>query len=87
MIPYSQELVKCDQVIIAVSQLPQNNIVATSPELETKYGLLITNDSGATTKQGVFACGDVVSGAKTVIHAVVAAKKVAMSIDEYCKSV
>ncbi len=80
----SEHLVPCDNVIIAVSQLPQSNIVATSPELKTKYGLLITDDSGHTTKEGVFACGDVVSGARTVIDAVVAAKIVAGSIDEYC---
>ncbi len=82
----SEELVKCDNVIIAVSQSPQANIVSTSPELQTRYGLLITDNQGRTTKDGVFACGDVVSGAKTVIEAVVAAKIVVNSIDEYCKN-
>lgn len=85
-IPDSEELFPCDNVIIAVSQSPQSNIVATSPDLETKWGLLVTDDQGHTTKKGVFACGDVVSGAKTVINAVVAAKLVANSIDEYCQS-
>lgn len=82
----SKELVECDNVIIAVSQSPQSNIVSTSPDLETKYGLLVTDSFGNTTRKGVFACGDVVSGAKTVIDAVVAAKIVANSIDEYCES-
>ncbi len=82
----SEELVKCDNVIIAVSQSPQANIVSTSPELQTRYGLLITDNQGRTTKEGVFACGDVVSGAKTVIEAVVAAKIVVNSIEEYCKN-
>lgn len=81
----SEELFPCDQVIIAVSQSPQSNIVSTSPEMETKWGLLVTDEQGHTTKQGVFACGDVVNGAKTVIDAVVAAKVVAESIDAYCK--
>lgn len=81
----SEELFACDNVIIAVSQIPQNNIVATTPQLETKFGLLITDHLGHTTKEGVFACGDVVSGAKTVIEAVVAAKIVANSMDEYCQ--
>lgn len=85
IVPDSKQLFACDQVIIAVSQSPQNNIVATSPELETKYGLLVTDTLGHTTKKGVFACGDVVSGAKTVIDAVVAAKIVVNSIDEYCE--
>lgn len=86
-IPGSEELYPCDNVIIAVSQSPQRHIALTSPELETKYGLLVTDSNGHTTKKGVFACGDVVSGAKTVIEAVVAAKKVAQSIDDYCKSI
>lgn len=82
-LPDSEELMSCDSVIIAVSQAPKDNIVAGTTGLETKYGLLVTDEVGHTTKQGVFACGDVVSGAKTVIAAVVAAKKVAQSIDDY----
>ncbi len=85
VVPNSEEFYPCDHVIIAVSQSPQNNIVSTSPELETKFGLLVTDTKGHTTKKGVFACGDVVSGAKTVIEAVVAAKIVAGSIDEFCQ--
>ncbi|WP_334291638.1 FAD-dependent oxidoreductase [Cellulosilyticum ruminicola] len=81
----SEELFPCDSVIIAVSQVPQSNIVATSPTLETKYGLLVTDEKGHTTKKGVFACGDVVDGAKTVINAVAAAKIVTESMDEYCQ--
>ena len=82
-IPGSEKLFPCDHVIIAVSQVPQNNIVANTTGLETKYGLLVTDELGHTTKEGVFACGDVVSGAKTVIQAVVNAKIVAQSMDNY----
>ena len=82
-IPGSEKLFPCDHVIIAVSQIPQSNIVAHTTGLETKYGLLVTDELGHTTKEGIFACGDVVSGAKTVIQAVVAAKTVAQSIDDY----
>ncbi|MGL4739005.1 MAG: NAD(P)-dependent oxidoreductase [Cellulosilyticaceae bacterium] len=85
-VPNSETLFACDTVIIAVSQVPKNNIVANTTGLETKYGLLTTDDLGHTTREGVFACGDVVSGARTVIEAVVNAKKVANSIDEYCQS-
>lgn len=85
-VPGSEELFPCDTVIIAISQVPKNNIVNNTTGLETKYGLLLTDDLGHTTKEGVFACGDVVSGAKTVIDAVVAAKIVANSIDEFCNS-
>lgn len=83
----SKELFPCDSIIIAVSQTPKNNIVSNTTGLEaSKYGLIITNDKGYTTREGVFACGDVVSGAKTVIEAVVNAKIVAESIDSYCKN-
>ena len=43
------------------------------------------DEKGHTTKQGVFSCGDVVTGAKTVVHAVSHAKIVADSIIEYCE--
>ncbi|MEG0013556.1 MAG: NAD(P)-dependent oxidoreductase [Cellulosilyticaceae bacterium] len=82
----SEELFPCDSVIVAISQVPKNDISANTVGLETKYGLLITDALGHTSRDGVFACGDVVSGAKTVIHAVVAAKLVASSIDDYCRS-
>lgn len=82
-IPGSEKLFPCDSVIIAVSQVPRNHIVMGTTGLDTQYGLLVTDDAGHTTKQGVFACGDVVSGAKTVIAAVVAAKKVVQSIEDY----
>lgn len=85
VIPNSEKLFPCDNVIIAVSQLPKSNIVSTSLDLKTKHGLIVTDCQGYTTKKGVFACGDVVSGAKTVVDAVVAAKIVAGSIDEFCK--
>lgn len=83
VIPGSEHLFPCDSVIIAVSQVPRNHIVMGTSGLETKYGLLVTDSEGHTTKQGVFACGDVVSGAKTVIAAVAAAKTVVQSIMDY----
>ena len=85
-IPGTEKLFPCDSVIIAVSQVPKNNIVAHTTGLETKYGLIITDELGHTTKESVFACGDVVSGAKTVIQAVVAAKTAAQSMDIYLQN-
>ena len=82
-VPGSEKLFPCDHVIIAISQAPRDTIVAGTTGLETKHGLLVTDEQGYTTKKGVFACGDVVSGAKTVIAAVVAAKTVVQSIDDY----
>ena len=82
----SEKLIKADSVIIAISQSPKNNIVSNTTNLDTnKYGLIITDDEGHTTKEGVFASVDVVTGAKTVVEAVANAKKVANSIQEYLK--
>lgn len=81
-----EELFDCDSVIIAVSQTPRSNIVSSTTQLDTnKWGLIITDDKGNTTKKGTFASGDVVTGAKTVVEAVVQAKVVAETIEEYCK--
>lgn len=82
-----EEFVECDSVIIAVSQNPKSNIVSNTTELDTnKWGLLVTDEKGNTTKDGIFASGDVVTGAKTVVHAVAHAKVVAETIDGYCKN-
>lgn len=82
----SEELMYADSVIIAVSQMPKNNIVSNTKNLETsKYGLLVTDELGNTTRSGVFASGDVVTGAHTVVEAVANAKIVANAIDNYCK--
>jgi glutamate synthase (NADPH/NADH) small chain len=78
---------ECDSTIIAVSQLPRTNIVSSTIGLNTSNrGLLITDEKGNTTKVGTFASGDVVTGAKTVVEAVVQAKIVAETMDEYCKN-
>lgn len=77
-------LFKCDSIIIAVSQTPKNNIVSNTNGLETnKWGLLLTDEYGHTTKKGVFASGDVVTGAKTVVRASANAKIVASEIEKY----
>lgn len=82
----SKELFACDTVIIAVSQTPKANIVSTTTELNTsRWGLLITDEVGNTTKKGTFASGDVVTGARTVVEAVVRAKVVADTMDAYCQ--
>ena len=82
----TEGMFECDSVIIAVSQSPRKNIVANTTGIETnKWGLVLTDDKGHTTREGVFASGDVVTGAKTVVEAVANAKKVANSIEEYLK--
>ncbi len=82
-----EQLFACDSIIIAVSQEARNNIVATAEDLQiNKWGLIITDEKGHTTKQGVFASGDVVTGAETVVRAAAHAKCVAEEIDAYIQS-
>ncbi len=79
-----------DSVIISISQGPQKNIVRSlNPEKNIKldrFGLIVIDETGKTTMDGVFASGDVVTGAKTVVSAVASAKKVAQTIHEYIES-
>ena len=73
-----------DSVIIAIGQGPKSTIVKTSKGIETdKLGLVVTGESSETTRQGVFASGDVVSGARTVVEAVQISKGVADAMDKY----
>ena len=75
---------KCDSVIICVSQGPKNKLILTTPGLKgNEKGLLITENTGMTTVEGLFAAGDVVSGAKTIVQAIAQAKVVAEKMDEY----
>jgi glutamate synthase (NADPH/NADH) small chain len=80
----SMKLFQCDSIIVAVSQGPKSNIVSTTTGLElAKNGLVLADKSGKTTKVGVFASGDVVTGARNVVEAVKHSKVVADSMHEY----
>ena len=85
--PDQHGFIKADSIIISVSQGPRDNIVANTKDIgTTKYGLVITDDAGRTTREGVFASGDVVTGAKTVVEAVKYSKLTATAIDAYLVS-
>lgn len=76
--------IDADSVIIAVSQGPRTNIVSSTTGIELdERGLLITDEEGRTTRPGVFAAGDVVTGAKTVVKAVNYTKQVCNAIEKY----
>ena len=76
-----------DTVIMAIGTSPNPLIRSTTKGLETKaWGGIIADENGATTREGVFAGGDAVTGAATVISAMGAGKKAAGAIDEYIKS-
>ena len=80
----TETLYPSDSVIIAISQGPRAAIVSTTTGIDvTGSGLVAVDDRFRTTREGVFAGGDVVTGAKTVVEAVRIAREVAKSIDEY----
>ncbi|MGN0813655.1 MAG: NAD(P)-dependent oxidoreductase [Candidatus Coproplasma sp.] len=80
-------LMKADTVMICVSQRPSNMILTTTDGLETnERGLAKISENGETTREGVFASGDVVKGAKTVVEAVEQSKRVAFAMHEYLQS-
>lgn len=82
-----EELIPADSMIIAVSQGPRRKLIRTTAGLEgNEKGLLIVDENCMTTREGVFAAGDVVHGAKTVVHAVEGAKCAAAAMMQYMES-
>ncbi|MBR1833704.1 MAG: NAD(P)-dependent oxidoreductase [Ruminiclostridium sp.] len=82
----SEKLYPATSTIIAVSQGPRDRIVSTTTGIDvTERGLLVTNTFGKTTRDGIFAAGDVVLGARTVVEAVNYSKQVAETMDEYLR--
>lgn len=81
------EQVYADSTIISISQGPKSKLVNTTEGLKaTENGLLMTNQFGETTHPGIFAAGDVVLGAKTVVEATAYSKIVAEAMHEYMKN-
>ncbi len=84
-VPGSEYVIDVDSVIIAIGTSPNPLILSTTPGLEaTKKGGIVADDAtGATSRAGVFAGGDAVTGAATVIKAMGAGKAAAAGIDQY----
>lgn len=79
--------VEADSTIISISQGPRKKLIRTTFGLEgSDKGLLIVDDNYMTTKPGVFAAGDVITGSKTVVHAVDGAKKAAEAMIQYMEN-
>ena len=78
--------VHASSVMVAISQVPQDQLVNRDKELKlNEKGNLKTDEYGETTMPGVFASGDVVTGAKTVVAAVALSKQIALDMDEYMR--
>lgn len=84
----SNFIVEADTAVLALGYWPDPIIGESTPQLEThKWGLIIADpETGATSRPGVYAGGDGVSGPDLVVTAMVAGRKAALSIDQYLRS-
>ncbi|MEE1218358.1 MAG: NADPH-dependent glutamate synthase [Ruminococcus sp.] len=83
----SEFVLDVDAVIISIGTSPNPLIKATTKGLDTqKWGGIIADENGLTSREGVYAGGDAVTGAATVILAMGAGKTAASAIDEYIQS-
>ena len=86
-VPGSEFEIETDTVIMSLGTSPNPLIAKTTAGLETtRRGCLVADENGATTRKGVFAGGDAVTGAATVILAMGAGRKAAAAIHEYVQS-
>ena len=83
-VPGSEFEIETDTVIMSLGTSPNPLIAKTTAGLETtRRGCLVADEDGATTRKGVFAGGDAVTGAATVILAMGAGRKAAAAIHKY----
>lgn len=86
-VPGSEFEIETETVIMSLGTSPNPLIAKTTGGLETnRRGCLVADENGATTRAGVFAGGDAVTGAATVILAMGAGRKAAAAIHEYVSS-
>lgn len=82
----SEYIIEADAVIMALGTKLNNLIEQTTPNLDlNERGGVFADENGCTSREGVFAGGDAVTGAATVIRAMGAGKKAAAAMDEYLK--
>ena len=86
-VPGSEFDIPVDAVVMSIGTSPNPLIKSTTKGLETtRKGGIVADEGGKTTREGVYAGGDAVTGSATVILAMGAGKEAANSIDEYIKS-
>jgi glutamate synthase (NADPH/NADH) small chain len=86
-IPGSEFVLPCDVVVVAVGTRANPLLTATCPDLKlNKWGNIVVDDQGMTSLPGVFAGGDIVRGAATVILAMGDGKRAAKAMDAYLRS-
>jgi glutamate synthase (NADPH) small chain len=86
-IPGSEFVLPCDIVVVAIGTRANPLLTATCPDLKlNKWGNIVIDDAGMTSVPGVFAGGDIVRGAATVILAMGDGKNAARAMNEYLKT-
>ncbi len=87
VIPGSEFVVPCEVVVVAIGTRANPLLTATCPDLKlNKWGNIIVDENGMTNLPGVFAGGDIVRGAATVILAMGDGKRAAKAMDEYLRA-
>ncbi len=77
--------IPADSVILAIGQGPNSDVLSGHGTIsQTDWGLIQADASGYTSRKGVFAAGDIVTGPRTAVQAVAMAKRAADSIEQYC---
>lgn len=86
-VPGSEFDIEVDEVVMSLGTVANPTLAKSTAGIETnRKGCVVADEEGRTTRKGVFAGGDVVSGAATVILAMGAARKAAQAIDEYLQT-
>ena len=86
-VPGSEFTIPCDMVVVAIGTRSNPLLTSTAPELEiNEWGYMTIDDWGMTSLPGVFAGGDIVRGAATVILAMGDGKRAAAAIDRYLRT-
>jgi len=87
VIPGSEFVIPCDIVVVAIGTRANPLLTSTCPELKlNKWGNIVVDEKGMTSLPGVFAGGDIVRGAATVILAMGDGKRAAKAMDEYLRT-
>jgi glutamate synthase (NADPH/NADH) small chain len=87
-IPDSEYVIDCDMVVVAIGTRSNPMLTASEPELRiNEWGYLVVDEDGMTSVPGIFAGGDIVRGAATVILAMGDGKRAARAIERYLGTV
>ena len=87
-IPDSEYVIECDMVVVAIGTRSNPMLTSSEPDLRiNEWGYLVVDEDGMTSVPGIFAGGDIVRGAATVILAMGDGKRAARAIEKYLGTV